>query len=105
MTTCSAPSARANSILSSLPTVVMTRAPTSRAIWIAALPMPLPAACTSTVWPGLSSALTSSACHDVRNASGSAAPASKLTDSCNGRQLAASTFTRSAYPPSLCAPR
>ena len=42
----------ARSAFSSVLVVVMTRAPSIFAIWIAALDTPLPAACTSTVWPG-----------------------------------------------------
>ena len=41
--------------LAALPAAAITRAPWSRAIWIAALPTPLPAACTSTRDPGRSS--------------------------------------------------
>ena len=96
MTTSSAPSARANSILSSLPTVAMTRAPTRRAIWIAALPTPLPAAWTNTVWPGESPARAMSACHEVSIAIGSAAPVSNEIASGSDRMFAAGAFTSSA---------
>ena len=65
--TSSAPSARAGAILPSLPTVVMTRAPNSRAIWMAATPTPEPPPCTSTVWPGVTCALRTTICQAVMN--------------------------------------
>src|SRR5439155_4826 len=71
----SAPSARARSSLRSLPAVAMTRAPSKRAIWIAALPTPLPAPITSTSSPGASFARPTSMCHAVRTPSGMAAAA------------------------------
>src|SRR6185436_11092313 len=46
-----APSALARSSFAPVPAVAMTRAPWSRAIWIAALPTPLPAPITSTSSP------------------------------------------------------
>ena len=77
--TWSAPSALAFSILSSLPTVVITVAPTALASWIAAVPMPLPPAWTRMVWPAVSLALSNSMCSGVPKVTGAQAAASSDT--------------------------
>ena len=74
----------------------MTRAPSSRAIWIAALPTPLEPPMTSTSSPARSRARPTSMCQAVRNTSGVAAAADHSRLSGNGRQLTAGTDTFSA---------
>ena len=71
--TWSAPSAFAFSAFSSSPTVVITVQPIAFAIWIAAVPMPEPPACTRIVSPGSSLALSNSMCCTVENAIGAQA--------------------------------
>ena len=68
--TWSAPSARAFSILSFEPTVVMTVQPIFLASWIAAEPMPEPPAWTRIVSPGSSLALSNSMCSTVPKVTG-----------------------------------
>ena len=61
------------SALASSPTVVITVQPIAFAILIATVPMPEPPACTSTVSPGSSLALSNSMCCTVENAIGAQA--------------------------------
>ena len=68
--TWSAPSALTPAILESSPTVVMTVQPIAFAILIATVPMPEPPACTSTVSPASSLALSNSMCCTVEKAIG-----------------------------------
>ena len=82
--TWSAPSALTPSILQSSPTVVMTVQPIALAIMIATVPMPEPPACTSTVSPGCSLALSNSMCCTVENAIGAQAASRALTPSGTG---------------------
>ena len=62
-----------------MPAVAMTRAPSSRATWIAACPTPLAPASTSTVSPGRTFARVTSMCQAVRNVSGNAAASTNET--------------------------
>ena len=101
----SAPSSRARASLASLPAVAITRAPITFAIWMAAMPTPLPAAHTSTSSPRASRARVTSIRHAVRKTSGKAAASSKAMASGIGITLAAGQRTSSAYPPWTCAPR
>ena len=73
----SAPSAFAFSALASSPMVVITVAPMAFAILMAAVPMPEPPACTSTVSPGSSFALSNSMCCTVITTVGDDAKAEK----------------------------
>ena len=84
------------SSLAALPAVAITRAPHRRAIWIAALPTPLPPPITSTSSPGWRRARPTSMCQAVRNTSGTAAASSHFRFSGNGRQFTAGTATFSA---------
>ena len=68
--TWSAPIALALAAFSSSPTVVITVAPMYFASLIAAEPMPEPPACTSTISPGCSFALSNSMCTAVAKVSG-----------------------------------
>ena len=94
--TASAPSLRACSSLAGLPAVAMTRAPWSFAIWMAAVPTPLPAAHTSTSSPMRTRARVTSIRQAVRNTSGNAAASSKARCPGSGIRLATGTRTSSA---------
>ena len=65
------------SALASSPTVVITVQPIAFAILMATVPMPEPPACTSTVSPGSSLALSNSMCCTVANAIGAQAASRK----------------------------
>ena len=93
---CSAPRARTVSSFAAEPAVAMTRAPCSRASWIAAWPTPLVPAITSTVSPVRTRARVTSMCQAVRKVSGNAAASRKPTWSGIGTTLAAGTTTSSA---------
>ena len=69
----SAPSARQASSLSAVPAVTATRAPSSRASWIAIVPMPLEPPWTSSTSPGRRPAAMKTLAHTVQVTSGSAA--------------------------------
>jgi hypothetical protein len=75
------------------------------AIWIAALPMPLPPACTSAVSPGRTRALVISMRQAVIIASPTAAASVALTPSGMGTRLDAGATTYSANAPWLASPR
>ena len=92
------------SALAEDPTVAMTRAPCRRAIWTAALPTPLPAACTRTSSPRRTPARATSMCQAVRKTRGNAAPSSNDSDAGSGRTLAAGSATNSACVPFWCSP-
>ena len=91
--TSSAPSSRARFAFSSVPVVVMTRAPCIFAIWIAALETPLPAACTSTVCPARTWPFFTTICQAVRKQSGSAAASSNESFAGFGKRFASGTTT------------
>ncbi len=80
--------------------MVITRAPVNLAIWMAALPTPLPAPRIKTSSPGLSPARVTSMCHAVRKTSGTAAASSKLKFFGIGSAFASGARTYSAQPPS-----
>ncbi len=101
----SAPSSRALASFSSLPAVAMTRAPRNFAIWMAALPTPLPAPRTSTSSPGCNSARVTSMCQAVWKTSGIAAASTNESSPGQGRQFASGQRTYSAQPPSMMYPR
>src|SRR5262245_42916539 len=102
--TWSAPSALALSALASSPTVVKTVAPAARAIWIAAVPMPEPPACTSTLSPASSLALSNNMCCTVANAIGAQAASRKATPGGTGMVSRAGMLTRSRAKPSTWKP-
>ena len=81
------------SFLSSEPTVAMTSAPKSLAIWMAMLETPLPAACTSTTCPGATRAFFTTICHAVSVQSGSAAAASNASAAGIGMRFTSGTTT------------
>ena len=85
--------------------MAITEAPHSLAIWMAALPIPLPAACTSTRSPARRPAWVTSRCHEVRKVSGKAAAFSKLMFRGIGITLAAGSTIFSAYVPCVFQPR
>jgi hypothetical protein len=91
--------------LASLPAVAITRAWCSLAICTAALPTPLPAACTSTSSPGRIAQRATSMCQAVRKASGKAAAWLNSMPSGIGIALTAGTTASSAHPPSTVSPK
>src|SRR3989442_5015788 len=99
--TWSAPSSLPRAHFAGPPAVAITVARHSFAIWIAALPTPLPAAWTSTVSPGFSAQRATSMCHAVRDASGHAAASSKLIDAGFGMRVTAVDAHEPAQPPRL----
>jgi hypothetical protein len=99
---CSTRSARLcrrTSSFSSLPALVMTRAPASFAISIAALPRPLVPAHTKTVSAADTAALPTSICHAVMYVFGKAATCSSGTEGSTIAAKRAGTRKRSAYVP------
>ncbi len=74
----------------------MADAPSSRATWIAAVPTPLAAACTSIVSPGASGASRRSERKAVRKTSGTAAARAGSSESGTRISCPAGTAVRSA---------
>ncbi len=102
--TCAAPSSRAFASFSSDPAVAMTVQPSSFAIWIAALPMPEPAARTRTHSSALVWARVTSMCQAVPNADGRAAASVSVSPSGVRTRHEAGATTYSAKPPSRLRP-
>src|SRR5262245_1302563 len=82
----------------------MTVAPIAFAIRIAAVPMPEPPACTSTVSPGSNRALSNSMCCTVENAMGAQAASRCGTPGGTGMVSRAGRFRRSRAKPSTWKP-
>ena len=78
--------------------------PAGLAIWMAALPTPLPAAWTSTVSPAPSLARFTSISQAVRKVRGMQAASGNERLRGMGTRFARGTHTYSAYPPRLCSP-
>ena len=102
--TWSAPSARAFSAFSSLPTVVMTVAPIAFAMRIAAVPMPEPPAWIRTVSPSSSFALSNSMCWTVPKVMEAQAASVMVTSSGTGTHRRALVTIRSRANPSRWKP-
>ena len=85
--------------MSAVPAVVITRAPSRWASWIAKDPMPPAPPCTSSVSWGWSPATMKTLDHTVAATSGIAAAVTRSTPSGTGISWPAGTATRSAYPP------
>ena len=94
-----APHRKANSRFCSSLTTAIVRSPMARPSWIAAVPTPPAAPCTSRVSPARAWARLTSAKSAVRWFSGTAAPASKLIPSGKGSTRAAGTDTTSCQQP------
>jgi hypothetical protein len=78
--------------------------PKSLAICTAALPTPLPAACTSTSSPARRPQRATSMCQAVMKASGKAAPCTKSMPAGIAMTFAAGTAASSRQPPSVVSP-
>ncbi len=103
--TSSAPSVRASARFSGEPAVATTRAPNSRATWIAATETPEAAAWTSTFIPGSTRALWTIICQAVRNVRPNAAPLSRSSASASGQTLVAGSTRCSVAVPLRPSPR
>ena len=95
-----APACSARSRFSSVEATAITRAPIAVANWVAAIPIPPPAPCTSTVSPACSRPRWASAKCTVSTFIGTDAPCVKLRLSGSGNTCDGSVATTSAKPPS-----